>query len=192
MAVDSPTRNQIYTQAAELTLSGTTVTAYGVPSTTGIAVLADSGSTLSFRGEGVTLSDGNVVSLGLDGLVVSTTTALYQASTGRIVVGASSAAMETSSFALPTGPGPEVFTSSGTATVTTTGGQTLTTSISTSSGGGSGGEASGASASGGGSGGSATQASASPSGSPDAAAGLSAGKAAMMLGAVGGLVVFGL
>ena len=61
---------------AVLTEQGTTVTALSVPGTTGLAVV--DGSTISWRHEGVTLSNGDVVSIGFDGLVDSTTTASYQ------------------------------------------------------------------------------------------------------------------
>lgn len=62
---------------AILPLNGTTVTATAVPSTTFLAVV--DGTTLSFRAEGITLSDGQVFSLGYDGLVDTTTTGKYQA-----------------------------------------------------------------------------------------------------------------
>lgn len=187
------------TQVALLTLSSTTLTAYAIPSTTGLAVLADSGQTLTFRDEGITLSDGNVVSLGFDGLVQSTTTAMYSALTGEDVSFAlpfPASPLLTSSYPLPTGPGPVIFNSAdvppalettlamttmenGLTSSQTSAGVTLTTSQ-------SGGSA-------GGSTDSATQTSASPSASQeDAAASLSAGRAAMLLGAVGGVVAFGL
>lgn len=62
---------------AILPLNGTTVTATAVPSTTFLAVV--DGTTLSFRAEGITLSDGQVFSLGYDGLVDTTTTGKFQA-----------------------------------------------------------------------------------------------------------------
>lgn len=61
---------------AVLPLEGTTVTATVPQSTSGVAVV--DGTTISFRHEGITLSDGEVFSLGFDGLVASTTTASYE------------------------------------------------------------------------------------------------------------------
>ncbi|KXT15508.1 hypothetical protein AC579_3413 [Pseudocercospora musae] len=60
---------------AILSLSGTTVAATAVPLTTGPAV-AD-GTTIAFRSDGITLSDGQVFSLGFDGLVDGSTTAKW-------------------------------------------------------------------------------------------------------------------
>ena len=202
------------TQVAYLTLPDTTVTAIAVPGTTGLAVLQGSGETLTFRAEGVTLSDGNVVSLGFDGLVESTTTAMYEPLTG--VSAESSFASSsgggagdlTPSYSLPTGPGPVLINSTFpflTATTSSTSGDTELTGEQTSAGtlittassesanaattsGGTGGGSAGGSESGA----SATQGSASPSASQDAAATLSAGRAAMLLGAVGGLAAWGL
>lgn len=62
---------------AILPLNGTTVTATAVPSTSFLAVV--DGTTISFRAEGITLSDGQVFSLGYDGLVDTTTTGKFQA-----------------------------------------------------------------------------------------------------------------
>ena len=64
------------TEAAILTEHHTTLTAYRVENTTGLAVV--DGTTLSFRHEGITLPNGVVVSLGFNGLEDSTTTANYQ------------------------------------------------------------------------------------------------------------------
>ncbi|KAK4497502.1 hypothetical protein PRZ48_011953 [Zasmidium cellare] len=76
-AQPSPTTaNQNIQTIAVLPLSGTTVTATVPPSTSGVAVV--DGTTLTFRHEGITLSDGEVFSLGFDGLVASTTTASYE------------------------------------------------------------------------------------------------------------------
>lgn len=171
------------TALALLTLPSTTLTAYAVPSTTGLAVLIDSGSTLTFRGEGVTLPGGEVVSLGFNGLVESTTTATYVPLTGS----EGAALLTGSASGLPTAPGPVIFNGSFPALVSSTSGAvgvtssrigaTLTTTGSAASSGG---------------GGSGTQASASASNSPDAAVRLSAGRAAVLLGAVGGMVVLGL
>ncbi|KAF7198237.1 hypothetical protein HII31_00593 [Pseudocercospora fuligena] len=60
---------------AILPLTGTTVTATAVPLTTGLAVV--DGTTIAFRSDGITLSDGQVFSLGFDGLVDSSTTAKW-------------------------------------------------------------------------------------------------------------------
>lgn len=65
------------TTAAVLTEKGTTVTAFEVPRTTGLAVI--DGKTYSFRGPGLTLPNGDVVSLGFNGLEDKTTTDTYQA-----------------------------------------------------------------------------------------------------------------
>lgn len=114
VTVGAPAVN-VPTQVAVLTLSDTTLTAYAVPSTTGLAVL--NGQTLTFRHEGITLSDGNVVSLGFNGLVESTTTATYAAVTD----------VSASSYVLPTGPGPVIFNSTfPSLEPTTTSGATLT------------------------------------------------------------------
>ncbi|KAF2169575.1 hypothetical protein M409DRAFT_52109 [Zasmidium cellare ATCC 36951] len=76
-AQPSPTTSaQDIQTIAVLSLSGTTVTATVPPSTSGVAVV--DGTTISFRHEGITLSDGEVFSLGFDGLVASTTTASYE------------------------------------------------------------------------------------------------------------------
>lgn len=185
VGVNSP-HVSLPTALALLTLPSTTLTAYAVPSTTGLAVLADSGSTLTFRGEGVTLPGGEVVSLGFDGLVVSTTTATYLPLTGSDGV----AVLTRSASGLPTAPGPVIFNGTFPALASSTSGMAGLTSSSTvgtrttSS-------QSGSAAASIGSGGSGTQASASARSSPDAAAGLSAGKAAVLLGAVGGLVALG-
>lgn len=66
------------TQAAVaiLTADHTTLTAYEVESTTGLAVV--DGTTLTWRHGGITLADGEVVSLGFGGLEDSTTTDSYQ------------------------------------------------------------------------------------------------------------------
>ena len=60
---------------AVLTLGDQTVTAYEVPGTTGLGVV--DGSTLSFRGQGYSFSDGNAVSMDFSGLVDSTATAAF-------------------------------------------------------------------------------------------------------------------
>lgn len=139
------------------------------------------------------------MSLGFDGLVESTATATYQPLTGGDV-----SAMLTSSFYLPTGPGPVILNSSLPAAETTSSGAgltsgqaTLTTSQSQAASGSSAASTTtdaGESSAAGASGSDATQASASasPSESADAAASLSAGKAAILLGAVGGLALAGL
>ncbi|KAF2768584.1 hypothetical protein EJ03DRAFT_328234 [Teratosphaeria nubilosa] len=64
---------------AILPLNGTTVTAWQVTGTTGLAVV--DGTTLSFRQQGITLSNGVAISLGFYGLEDSTTTALYSTET---------------------------------------------------------------------------------------------------------------
>lgn len=64
-----------YSVGAVLPESGTTLTAFEVPGTTGLAVL--DGTTLTFRHEGVTLKNGEVVSACFNGLCDSTTTAEY-------------------------------------------------------------------------------------------------------------------
>ena len=73
------TMNTAATVVAILTAGHTTITAYQVESTTGLAVV--DGTTLTWRHEGITLSNGVVVSLGFNGLEDSTTTAMYQAIT---------------------------------------------------------------------------------------------------------------
>lgn len=76
-AQPSPTSSNENVQTiAVLPLSGTTVTATVPRSTSGVAVV--DGTTISFRQEGITLSNGQVFSLGFDGLVASTTTASYE------------------------------------------------------------------------------------------------------------------
>lgn len=76
-APPSPTSSTDNVQTiAVLPLSGTTVTATVPSSTSGVAVV--DGTTISFRHEGITLSNGQVFSLGFDGLVASTTTASYE------------------------------------------------------------------------------------------------------------------
>lgn len=57
----------------------TTITAYQIASTTGLAVV--DGTTLTWRHEGITLGNGDVVSLGFNGLEDSTTTANYRVMT---------------------------------------------------------------------------------------------------------------
>jgi hypothetical protein len=72
------------TVVAVLTAGDTTITATQVASTTGLAVV--DGTTLTWRQQGITLSNGDVVSLGFNGLEDSTTTAFY----GAITISASS------------------------------------------------------------------------------------------------------
>jgi hypothetical protein len=67
------------TVVAVLTAGDTTITATQVSSTTGLAVV--DGTTLTWRQQGITLSNGDVVSLGFNGLEDSTTTAFYEAIT---------------------------------------------------------------------------------------------------------------
>lgn len=67
------------TIAAILTAGHTTITAYEVQSTTGLAVV--DGTTLTRGGDGITLGNGAVVSLGANGLEDSTTTAFWEAVT---------------------------------------------------------------------------------------------------------------
>ena len=64
-----------FTVAAVLTEASTTVTGFQVPGTTGLAVV--DGTTLTWRHEGITLANGDVISLGFNGLEDSTTTAEY-------------------------------------------------------------------------------------------------------------------
>ncbi|TKA27893.1 hypothetical protein B0A50_03958 [Salinomyces thailandicus] len=61
---------------AILPYPSTTLTASAVAGTIGLAVL--DGTTLTWRSAGLTLDGGQVVSLGYDGLIASTTTAVYQ------------------------------------------------------------------------------------------------------------------
>ncbi len=62
-----------YSVAAILTESDTTVTAFQVSGTTGLFLVDN--TTLTYHGEPLTLSDGNVISAGFNGLKDSTTTA---------------------------------------------------------------------------------------------------------------------
>lgn len=72
--------NTAATVAAILTAGHTTITAYQIESTTGLAVV--DGTTLTWRhNEGITLANGDVVSLGFNGLEDKTTTAMYEAIT---------------------------------------------------------------------------------------------------------------
>lgn len=169
------TTNDNPTQVAYLTQASTTLTAVAVPGTTGLAVIDD--QTLTFRSQGITLSNGAVVSLGLDGLVQSTTTATFQPLT---------------EVGVPTAPGPVIVSSFG-LTASQTNGSVATITTSSSAGGGAGSSSTTTPTSGSGaSAGSATDSAASSSSSDGAAPSLSAGKAAMLLGAVGGLVACGL
>lgn len=203
------------TEYAILALASTTVTAYAVPDTTGLAILGD--ETLTFRAEGTTLPGGDVVSLGFDGLVESTTTATYQPFTGVSPGSLSSSSAivlvqtvsGTTSFSLPTAPGPVIFggstfpplvsssmsvssssmargglTSSGQSMATFTSSPAQTSSESR---GGSGGSSSTSMEGGGGADGAAPSSS-----SQQAGATVSAGRAAVLLGAMGGVVAWGL
>lgn len=195
VAVGPPSVN-IPSGIAVLTLSSTTLTAYAVPGTTGLAYLENGGQaeTLTFRAEGVTLSDGEVVSLGYDGLVVSTATATYS---------------QISSLPLPTAPGPVIFNATTTLPAVSGANSTAATVMGSGSGGGGvltisstvpvggGGSASGTSGGAGGGGstaaGASGSASASPSTQQNAGSGPSAGRAALALvGAVGGVLAMGL
>ena len=149
----------------------TTITAYQVGSSAGLAVV--DGTTLSYGQDGITLSNGDVVSVGLNGLVDNTTTANYQVITVSNTVGgvssdtAVSGAVNSSTGVLVTGTA-----TLGTLT-STTGRPTL-----------SGSETSQASS---------AAASAASSSSSGVAPSASARKAAFaLLGAVGGMVAYGL
>ena len=63
------------TVAAVLTEPSTTVTAYEIPGTTSLAVI--DGTTLEWRHQGITLANGDVISIGFNGLEDKTTTASY-------------------------------------------------------------------------------------------------------------------
>lgn len=132
---------------AILSENHTTLTASEIAGTTGLAVV--DGTTLTWRQQGITLSDGDVVSLGYDGLVDSTTTALYQAITGVPASGSDngSAASTTHNLTAITsvtssGRVSTILSISGSKTPTTSVGQTGAvtsgTPAATSSGGGSG------------------------------------------------------
>ena len=84
---------------ALLTLGDQTVTAYEVPGTTGLGVVDD--STLSFRGQGYTLADGNVVSMGLSGLVESTATAAFSPPSASMRTSGLSTTSSTTSSRMP-------------------------------------------------------------------------------------------
>lgn len=64
-----------YTVAAVITAGDSTITAYQVPDTTGLAIV--DGTTLTWRQEGITLDNGEVISVGFNGLEDDTTTAFY-------------------------------------------------------------------------------------------------------------------
>lgn len=68
------------TIAAVLVADQTTITAYEVLSTTGLAVV--DGTILTQGGSGFTLGNGDVVRLGANGLEDATTTAFWEAVTG--------------------------------------------------------------------------------------------------------------
>lgn len=70
---DTATNPAHYRVGALLTLSDTTVTALQVPGTTGQLVV--DGTTLTWREEALTLSDGVVISAGFNGLEDASTTA---------------------------------------------------------------------------------------------------------------------
>lgn len=191
VGVNSPHLMPAPTQVAYLSQSDTTLTAYAVPGTTGLAIL--DGDTLTFRGEGVTLSDGGVVSLGFDGLVESTTTATYEPLTGVSL-------LLTSSVPLPTGPGPVIVNSSFPALVSSStamgaeltgsqsGSMVTATSPGSTTSGTAGGATGDASSSAGATDASASRGAGGSSSSQQAAATLSAGKVAILLSAVGGMV----
>lgn len=65
---------------ATIPVGNSILTAFEVPSETGLAIL--DGTTLTWRQYGITLSDGVAVSLGYDGLEDSTTTGYYETVTG--------------------------------------------------------------------------------------------------------------
>jgi len=65
---------------ATIPVGSSILTAFEIPSETGLAIL--DGTTLTWRQYGITLSDGVAVSLGYDGLVDSTTTGYYETVTG--------------------------------------------------------------------------------------------------------------
>lgn len=71
------------TGIAVLTDGNNTVTAYQVPGNTALGVV--NGSTLSYRGPGVSASDGEVVSMVWNGIAGSATTALFSSLAGGVV-----------------------------------------------------------------------------------------------------------
>lgn len=180
---------------AILSANQTTLTASEVAGTTGLAVI--DGTTLTWREQGITLSNGIAVSLGYNGLVDSTTTALYETvpatTTGNLtlpggVIPTSSGSGNVTLVTTVLSSGTGVVTStlvSGSKTVATSGSATATITAMSS---GTAGSTSGGGASQSGSG----QSSAGSS-STSTSSGLrqmSVGKAAIVLGAVSALLVF--